>query len=1593
MASGDAGVVAMSLDQVTDYLTASTSTGSTTVTDVAGGVLVSGGSFEFTDNVVELGKNTDFGGDKDLKFASGSGTAENGYITIDGSGTLVGNTLKISSALNESTDAPLTDATITFSAKNLVLGNGLEGTIENLENISSGDESFVATESISFNANDNQFDVNRPFSVQAEAGRTASITGDNITVKLPSTDRNINIGGEVTWANNTTFTDSGAVINVGKAENGTGDYDGNTTLTVTGSLIAGTLTAETAFVVGTNAQYDNKDGTQDYYEAVLDLTQASLGTAENFNTATSKQINVQARSHGVVKMTGTQVSTILDEDSTNNHLDEAFILSLKDGTLDISGTLSAEFSDFTDLVADPAGKILIISQDSGAPLTNTIIADAANLTTGTAASSDTAGEQGINLNLYGANLEVGALTLNNLYTEIDADNNTTHAESVTITNGKYIIENSLTSNNEQVILGADAAVTLGNSLTTTGTVSSDLVVSEDSATLTVANGTWSGQDLVISADGSVTIQGTAASTYDAETDSLTAASFTGNNLITSAGTLTIGGSGNVAVNGDGTPDHQNVDQPSAAIFSAIYATGGSIEVTRNGTLTIIGNTGALTDPNDAESEVSSTNGVYLGASINVAGDVYFGEVATSGMLTENNGVYEVEAEVGGTLTMNGGTVHLAFADSVSLDNADLASLRSGLFNVAEGSLLNGVLHVGDASLGILGLDTGVIEYDDYRPYSDVNSDVTSTALSNALITNVDGPFRGHVGAVQTTSPLTLDQDASFSNSSVNNDLFVSYNGAAGDINGGSFDLGLYNGGAVNNITNVGDLTIDGAGNETTINSISDTDYVEITNGITNVTEDISAEDVDVGLNGSLVTNNITVTGTLLSTDNGLIKANSINGDVSAYNGGVVDVRSDSTSVTDGLITNTDIDIINGGAVYANRVELRNGGEVFVGIREVTNTDGTTTYEGSTGYFETQTLNLNGGKLVVDPAWDQATGLASITRFDDDRTYVEANEPEGGSINGQVFVGQNSALGIGTVSLDELRESIAQYQDNGSLQADKYGALVVVKSQFELDSGRNMMLTTKSYNDWNTYKTNNPTLSLDVADSIYFGANTAMVIDSDVLGVGTDKAAITFLGSNAKLISDGGEIVVDGVVNTTSTFNIFDATGGSVGVINTNGEAVTNNADGILVQTDNGLLVSYLTNESNGDVKFSVNSNYSAILSGASDPVVNSIVQYAARDTNGAAEGGELYGEGYTQESWDAYVAGGQSDPSILVRNEANNALLNHALNYGDGAAVESVARMAIYGGAVQAAIAANTSSYEAIAARTGVGATASNLNIANNGMGGSIWLAPMYKNQDSDSFDAEGLSYGVDMDLYGVALGADFEFMPSLTAGIMFNVGSGSADGQGNAAASSVSNDFDYYGISVYGNYKYDALSITADLGYTAVDSDIDAHTGLESYGTVSTSVDSTAWTLGVTGKYTFNVGGVELAPHAGLRYSSIDLDDYSVSDIASYDADTMDIFSIPVGVTIAKEFQGESWSVKPSLDLSVQGNFGDDTSDGTVHWTGVDGLATNVSSEMMDNFTYGATLGVSAQTGSFSMGLGVNYTGSDNVDEFGVNANARFVF
>ena len=766
--------------------------------------------------------------------------------------------------------------------------------------------------------------------------------------------------------------------------------------------------------------------------------------------------------------------------------------------------------------------------------------------------------------------------------------------------------------------------------------------------------------------------------------------------------------------------------------------------------------------------------------------------------------------------------------------------------------------------------------------------------------------------------------------------------------------------------------------------------------------------------------------------------------VNLYNGAEFDrgvTTAETMTIGDGM------EIYGGASVKANVLQFTTAAATadnkWISVGEPAGKDEATgeEWESSNGYLTVGRLDLAGNTLVTDPDWSKPASIVAIGQLGSATTVTSALGNDAGTLDGALVALQNSILAIGVTdstdadgdtAIEQIQQTFATYlNDKGALNEDGVGAIAYVAKAMNLGADDKIVVdasrNAKQYQDLMD-GTNTTPSTADTAfktavtgNNAYIGANSVLAFGNAALNATrtednktTERAALHFDDDAASIFGAGGKIVLTGgEFNTIDKVMLFTDNGTNTGV--------TIAADGqdIRVESLSGLY--YMTlkagTETTGGELMLNHSRLNEVFTSASTPVKNSLVAYAERNNNwadGNAEVDRLVGDlrkdvtynpstntytdanGATLDS-NRFVRFEQKDEQgtvtgYTVYDEADNAVLDYTVMYdASGATAETTARMGAYAGVAQAALAAGASTYDSISSRMGIGAQSSTMTFAENGQGAGLWLNPIYKSHDSDGFDAEGVDYGVDMDLYGVALGADYTLANGLRFGAMFNVGSGDADGQG--AGSAVSNDFDYYGFGAFVGYTMGALSVVGDVSYTAVDNDVEANLPFDKVGA---SLDSTNFSVGVTGKYELDFNGVSVAPHAGLRYSSIDIDDYSVDGqetYAHFSAQSMDVFSIPVGVTIAKDIVAGSWTVKPSFDLTLTGNFGDDEFDGDVEWEGVSNLVTQTSTEVLDNFTYGATLGVAAKTGNFSLGLGVNYTGSSNTDEFGVNANARFVF
>ena len=789
---------------------------------------------------------------------------------------------------------------------------------------------------------------------------------------------------------------------------------------------------------------------------------------------------------------------------------------------------------------------------------------------------------------------------------------------------------------------------------------------------------------------------------------------------------------------------------------------------------------------------------------------------------------------------------------------------------------------------------------------------------------------------------------------------------------------------------------------TTTTTVESNGQVAATDFTTN-TADVKAG-ASVAVTDTFTAANATIAGTL--------QADTAELGVATVDGGVLqDITS--LEVTDSLT------LTNDATATVNTLTVGAGASVNVGNGDVA--DGSATM-----FAQNIEFDEDSDWFKVDPAWGTKASVVGVAQFG--ATTTTNLKGDAGVLEGKAAALQNSILAVG-VTIDAntetyIRDLFAQYTDptTGSLKQGDVGSIVYVEGSLNLASGAKLVAdsnyTGTSFENAMA-EVGNAYAAQISANDVYIGANSALAINTDaaIQDADNNRAAIVFNKTgtdNANIYSNGGKVVLVGD-NLTSKDNLklFGIAGGTTGSV----QLTTVNDQGLRVESLNGLMYYTLTNDNVTD-SFTLQldrTRVDSVFNDVSSPVKNTLISYAAdyNDWNAKTPVDQLHGaatgltytpaaggnqatitdEAGTSYNLSDYIVinrGTTEEPNYVVYEKAYNALLDDiVMNKSNARDAETVARFSAFGGVAQSAMAAGAATYDAISGRMGVGANGTNITVADNMQGAAIWLTPVYKSNEADGFDADGLDYGVDVDLYGVALGADYTLANGLRFGAMFNVGSGEVDGKD--LGSNVSNDFDYYGFGAYVGYSIAAFSIVGDISYTVADNDVEAN--LLNGDKLSESLDSSNFSVGITGQYQVDTGSVLVTPHAGLRYSSIDVDDYTIANTANVDSDDLSIFSIPVGVTIATEFTSNEWTIKPSFDFTVTGNFGDDSADGTVHWAGVENLSTSVSSEVIDSFTYGATLGLGVQNGNFGLGLGVNYTGSSNTDEFGVQANARFVF
>ena len=1212
------------------------------------------------------------------------------------------------------------------------------------------------------------------------------------------------------------------------------------------------------------------------------------------------------------------------------------------GTLDNKGTLTVNgLMDLTSGTATNTGAINVVNSATGSGHTGRLqISDtqlSAMVASGKIAVSGDSGAQTWGRIHLGENASVAT----NLLAATDT------ANKVFVGTHGSIQAQNLTLTGDNLAINADAR-TKANSLTLTpDTTNGDFTVTagqlflkgEDGSALNVTgtgglsvNGSSQRAELKLgelSGDGAVNPGGSLKADITATGASAKVRVNAGTWTLAEGKTLDIQG-GALTVGGGTDIDYEG-NLPAALDVSA-----GSLKsaAAGNGSTTGINvlQNGVLaaastTLMKDSTTIADNLNKIWLdnGGTLRVTG---LNTISTTDMQA-----YKTALVAGGTGLINYGsaTVTVSDADKGSTENSIKGAAAEGTGALLDGKTVEYAATSGVVtSNGNFGADTLAITGGD--------------AAGNTVTANGDLTLLGDGTNLITVDTGEVTEVAVAANKNLNL-------GSAGAVSkGGTLDskVSLGNGSALNAAAaeyTVGDITAVADGNGT----------VTASAGATLTAGDIGDSTKNVGT--------VNATG-------GTVNAASIHTNTVTADGGQINAKtltaSGAVTVTDGVLiaTGTGSDASSVGSLALTNAQA-SVGDLSVG--------GAATVDSSS--FQAGNLDITGQTMQV---LNSTASIKELTAtggtFFVDSAYVNIDGLAANTVDFALLVGDGSVVNIGGMGGADLSTALAKagmsvgpnltLGDGQSALALASPVTVSGAGKIVVDAG---------------VDASGQIGGATVNHQAYFGADSVLVVDASKLGA---DAAITS-GAPTGSVTKTAVIDPDGhlqVVNATKgEVTLLDGfTGGisSDGATGTDYGWVKNG-----VANPDRMLTSTAVVDPAGSVTLTNTVNKASDvlpgLDGELNPAMADVWDNAKNDVNAEAKGVRFLSRAARAD----YIA------------DARQAAVT----------IESAARMALVGAVPQMTMAASNAAGNAVTQRTGLAQPGGNAiqSVALDGSiqtgasagdaaktGFAMWIMPLYQSSNGYGMKAGNFDMDFSGGLGGVALGADYTFDNAVRAGITFNIGGGYAQGSGDL--NETTNNMNFWGIGAYAGWAQNNFGLTADVNYTStynkLEQDLPASMQM---GKLKSDVTAYAISAGLRGEYKIETSALDIIPHVGVRYMSLNTDEYDVKSggtLLKGDAINQSIWTFPVGVAFSKQIEtGNGWHFKPSLDLAVIPAAGDIDARSDVRFTGT-GTKAELDTQTMDYVSYMGQAGL--EFGNETTSLGVNY----NI-QLGAKSTAHGVF
>lgn len=1167
--------------------------------------------------------------------------------------------------------------------------------------------------------------------------------------------------------------------------------------------------------------------------------------------------------------------------------------------------------------------------------------------------------------------------------------------------------------------------------------------------VTIENSTFKGNSVPTSAGGAVLNE--SGNTGTLGTINITGSTFEGNQAGKIGGAIFNAANGKLDFNGTNTFTNNTAAGKANDIYNA-----GTITV-KDGTTTL--NSGLILAAG-SQTDVSGGALVINGTTTWEKGDTFGSLTVKGGALTLQKGdVLEGYDKAKGdtSLSVTSGALYLINNSDYTAKNFTEAkgalNVTDASFGFVGGTLVDEDNKVTDLVVsgheikGNTTFETTGLESTTVNNSSFLKNDLTVKADTNAAVTINGADVAVNKVNIETSAAgdksLTINNDGSLTVVGGDaDDKLIAANGTedlkkinvdAGELNLGSAampergagtlgaaEIALGNSGSLNasngdytvgDVTGTGEVTADAGANLNTGKIEAQTVTADAAN--IKATGDVKAGDINLVKGGSVTSGkNITVTGPIANADGTLQAGENItaagqdlkqadNGKLTVAAGGTIKAANISaTNVTAKTLAASGAVAVDGGtlnltgtgdkASSVKSLELTNGTQATVADLKL-DTDqtltvgtGDDTAGGTT--LSAQHIDLNGGMLLVDPAWGLASSNVAVKDLSALSTSGAASA-DPALVNGSVGVGQNSYLALRTDDLTWLPGVVANYTKGVGLSETGITAALGVFDSIKIADTKGLVVDGRL--------TSTGLSAAIVPDTAKFGANSLLVVNgANIYG---DKAAITFMSTS------GGTLTVD----KTSRLVVTDAVAGQDYTIVANAATVQDGTsapitdgrtvwktEGLSTTTDMISLGDAKHDDTNDKVSTTASRNDAhTVFPNLSDGMANAVNDLY---TGHAGAAGKPH--------WD-YADVNSADMGVRFLSRATDNRFLGMDKEAAAATIESAARIAFAGAVPQMTKMASDAGTNAVVNRLGFadpadGAQAMDADgkiVDRNTTGFALWIAPLWQSQHGWGMDADSMDYGFNGNLGGVSLGADYTFENAIRAGITFNIGGGYAESSG-GDLSSTDNRMNFWGLGAYAGWNYENFGVMADVSYTStwndLKQDVDSRMGM---GDLEADVQATAISAGLRAEYLLQTSAMDIIPHIGVRYMSLNTWGYDVDThggtVLEGDSLHQDIWTFPTGVTFSKDIALDSgWNFKPSLDFSVIPAAGDIKAKHDVHFTGLPGTY-EVETQMMDYLTWQG--GVGLELANDNMSIGVNYTlqAGQHTTGHGVFGSFRYEF